>query len=500
MDNIFSKLFTLKKPNRGSNELKPEPVVAKKSDFTVPPPGRKSIRDINTSNFYDTVKGIRFISQNNLIQHIPIIRELALVDRNVGIAVHDLVLLTNTGFTIDFDPGVSPDQRDKMRKEINSASKTWVEGGSGLHTLINRLTGQIIIAGAISNEWVPKKDLSGIDFVTLVNPEDILFGLNKRTGRYEPYQYPKFVLTGATTDPLHGPIPLNEVTYKYFGFLGDTDSPYGNPILISALRDLGIQEDMLKNIAFIVKQFGLMGFVSLLLQKPSQNKDENETAYRARLTKLLTDSRDNTMAGLADGVAVGFEDDHKYEFQSIAKNASGLGEVFNLNQTLVANGLKYTPQFMGANGGTDTFVSVIFTKILSQLANIQALLAANIEVGLNLHLRLKGFNYDYLKVKFNISTVTDDLKVQQAREIRQRINRNLWDDGVISKDEYADAMGYAKPDMEEARLVRDPVKIAEESKDPGAENDKAKQKKNIDAKKTREKRTPQPIRKDGKAD
>lgn len=458
-----------------------------------PPGGQSAVRETRNS-FYDTKKGMRFVSQTDLIKFVPLVRRLMLVDRNVGQVIHDMVLLTNTGFSINFDPGVSAEQRDKMRTEIKNASQNWVEGGFGLHSIVNKLAAQLLIGGAVSAEWVPNKNLDGVDYTILVNPEDILFGLNKVSGRYEPYQTVYNINSYESPTKTEEQLKqLNQATYRYIGFLGDTDVPYGIPIFITALKDLGVQEDMLTNISFIMKQMGLMGFTELTIEKPNQEKNESNGNYKSRLEKLLTESRKNILEGANEGVLVGFKEDHDYEFHSTTKNMAGLPEIFQLNQQLVANGLKYSPQFMGVGGGTDTAMSIIFTKLLSQLTNIQAVIASMLQFGITLHLRLKGYKFNTLTVSFGPSTITDDLKTQQSREIKQRTNRLLYDDGIISQDQYADEMGYQKPDLEEPRITHDPVAVAEEAR-------KAKERevgKDKSDRTSRDKKNPQPKRKDG---
>lgn len=477
----------ISKPTK--TKLKPTPIS--KAPIMPPPRGQSSVRDTRNT-FFDTQRGMRFVSQTELSVFIPLIRKLTLVERNMGQVLHDMVLLTNSGFKLEFDPGVTPELRDKMRREIDNASKTWLEGGYGLHSIINKVTSQVLIGGAASGEWVASDNLKGVDRVVFVNPEDILFGLNNKTGRYEPYQV-VHDLSQIGRMGNNNLTKLNEVTYKYIGFLGDTDVPYGIPIFLTALKDLDTQEDMIKNIAFLMKQLGIMGFTELLIEKPGQQQNENDTNYAARLRKLLNESKENILAGVTDGVLVGFAEDHKYTFNSTTQNMASVPETFKLNQQLVASGLKYSSQFMSGEGGTDTAMSIIFTKMLAQLTNIQAVVATMMNHGLTLHLRLKGFNFEYLNLKFKASTITDDMKIQQAREIKQRVNRLLHDDGIINQDEYADDMGYAKPDMPEARITHDPLAIAEEAR-KAKEREVGKDKSDRTG---RDKKNPQPKRKDG---
>src|SRR5690606_34835874 len=63
----------------------------------------------------------------------------------------------------------------------------------------------------------------------------------------------------------------------------------------------------------------------------------------------------------------------------------------------------------------------------------------------------KGYKFKYLDVELNKSTITDDLKYQQARGMKQRILRTAYADGIIGQDQHADEMEYKKPDKAEPR-------------------------------------------------
>jgi hypothetical protein len=446
--------------------------------------GRVSNRN---EQLYRSSEGISFISQPELLRLIPLIRKLSIYERNLGQVVHDMVLLTNTGFKLVFSPEVGEKEIDKMKDTLEVDSKNWLEGGIGLHSIVNKLTAQLVIGGAISAEWVPNKNLDGVDYVALVNPEDIHFGLSPKTNRYEAYQR---VLNNF--GPIkHEYVRLNPITYRYYGFLGDTAVPYGIPVLISALKDLETQEDMLKNINFILKQFGALGFAEVLLNKPGQLKDEPVDIYRERLITYQTQAKKRILEGVIDGVLVGYKDDVEYNFNSTTKNITGLPEVFNINQQLLSNGLKYPYQFMGGAGGTDTAMSIFYTNLLSKLVNLQEAVSLTVSEGIALHLRLKGFNFKSVKLRFMPSTIVDSLKTQQAREIKQRVGRILYADGIISQTEYADEMGYAKPDQPEPRVPIDPDGVVAKQK---KKEDRQKDKDSSE-KKGREKGKPQPKRK-----
>jgi len=445
---------------------------------------------------YEYIEGkTRFVKPSFIFEYIPVIRKLAAVNQNVGLVLNDLVQLTNTGHRIVFDKSVPADQVDAMRRHLQNSSKMWMDGVDGINGIINKMISQIYIGGALFNEWVVKDDLTGVKHLAMVNPETARWSFNQRSRRYDLYQLVKN--TYAIDDKVSPQklVKLNPYYTKYFALNGDTQIPYGIPPFLTALEDLATQKSMMKNIDFIVGQVGLMGFLEFLMEKPGMITGENEDQYQARLTTLLAESKKNLKDGVKDGVMVGFKEDHEYKFNSTTKSVGGLTEVFGLNQTLVANGLKQPPAFLGADSsGSETHINIIFTKMLSQLNNVQNLIKSNLEFGFKLELQLAGFKFDYLTLEFLPSTITDDLKIQQSREIKLRNLAVLYDQGIISQETFADEAGYEKADQAEPRVERDPIAIADAAT-AAKEQDAAKVKDDND-RKNRAKAKPQPKRKD----
>lgn len=456
-------------------------------DAKVPPPGRTSQVDM-PSGLISLEENLKFILKDDFVKYIPMIRRSYPFVQNLSLAIQDMVQLTNTGHKVFFDNSLNAETVKKMRDELILAGKEWAIGGAGLDSLVNKFITQLYIGGAISAEWVPKEELNGIDMVAFIDPETIEISVNDR-GKMAFHQQPRFRNSLSIDKTL---ISLNPLTYKYIGIGGDGDNPRGVPPLISALEDLGIQRDMMKNIRYIVKQLGILGFIELIMEKPVQNGKESDPAYELRLEKLLTQAKDNLMHGTSDGILVGYEGDHEYDFHSTTANITGLDSIYNLNQRMVANGLKYSGSFMGVSAGTDTNITIVFTKMLSQLKNIQLQVKAMLEFGYTLHLLLKGYPVKNLTVEFNPSTITDDLKMQQSEEIKIRNARTKYADGIISLEQYADELGYEKPDQKEPRAPIDPDgTIAREKAD------KEREKKKDDSdRRGRDKKAPQPPRKD----
>ena len=83
------------------------------------------------------------------------------------------------------------------------------------------------------------------------------------------------------------------------------------------------------------------------------------------------------------------------------------------------------------------------------------------------------------------------MKVQQGKEVKQRVLRMLWIDGIISPEQYAEEMGYTKPHRKVKPPSPDNKSSDDAVKKKKREEDKDKSDRNV-----RDKNKPQPKRKD----
>lgn len=481
--NIFG--FEIKRAKKKKQPEKHIPQVTKDNvKSIVPVNGRVSDPPTNDGTVFELMKKLTFIKPSFMFEAIPAIRRLYKINGDVGSVLHDLMQLTNTGHTIEFEQSVDANLQDKMREHLRVVSKNWGAGTAGIDGLINKFVAQLYVSGALSVESIVRPDLTGIKSIALVNPESIRFAL--QGDEYIAYQ---------KVNRLHGVgqdhIKLNPHTYKYFGIFSDEDTPYGIPPFMAALEDISMQKDMKVNIKHILNQMGLLGYLEVKLDKPMQKSNEREHDYLSRLTALLTQTKNNVLKGFKDGVVVGYQEDHEFEFHSTTKNLNGVQQLFNLNENQIANGLKTSANFLGVtDGGSEGFTSIVFTKMLSQLKNIQEILSEYLESVYKLELALAGYDYKSLRVEFKPSTITDDLKIQQALEVKQRVLHNLWVDRIISADIYAEALGYIRP----YKIIEPPLPSAAPSKQK--EREDREKGKDASDRRVREKNKPQPKRKD----
>lgn len=421
--------------------------IAEKKPKSKVPPARSSEGPSQPNYNYSFDNDETLVEPGYQFEIIPLIRKLALGNQSVSQALSNIVNLANTGHKIVFDSSVSLEQANEMREHINKVIPNWHYGVADANGLANKFFSQAMISGAVVCEIIPNNTLTGVRRLFMPLPETIRFKYNKRQLTYKPYQVSKDPLKANRPDGL---IPLNINAFRYYAINGDTELPYANPPYCPAVPPLHDQKTMLENIKWIIQQMGVVGFLELLADKPEQNDGESDEKYAGRLNGYLEQCKNSVVSSMRDGIVVGFKDDHDFEFHSTAKNATGVGELFNMNELLVYSGLKQDPTLAGkGSGGAETFVTVVFTKLLAELKNVQAPVGKIFEHAYELEFRLRGYKFKSLKVVFNPSTVQDDLKFQQAKEIKIRNARQLRMDGVIDQDTYADEIGYDKPAQQE---------------------------------------------------
>ena len=133
--------------------------------------------------------------------------------------------------------------------------------------------------------------------------------------------------------------------------------------------------------------------------------------------------------------------------------------------------------------------------MISQLKNLQSIVGYVLEFLYSLELRLAGYNNKGITITWGTTTVTDDVKIQQARQYKIQNLDLLYKAGIISQWQYAWEMGYDSPDQEEPRVsLEDQAGVG----DP-QEATKKKQRqddKNQSARRSRTKTNPNPARGD----
>ena len=477
-----------KKPDQSP----PEPRRKGSEEETIVP-GRVSVPDDAVGSSVITyLKGVtKFVSPSFRREIIPLLRDLYKVNPDVGIALQDMFKLANTGHQITF-PNNTDEEAEKMRDHLAKRHLEWSRYSAGVNGLVNRMIVQSFVGGAISVEAVPNENLDGLSTILFLKPERIIFK-RENNGVYSPYQINNF-LTGEDQRQY---IRLNPETYFYCGTFNDTDEPYGIPPFMPSLDSIKTQSDMRANMKNIMEIAGMVGFLEALVEKPMIKGNESEKAYSSRLNRYLREMKKSIMGGMKDGVVVGFKDDHEFKLNSTTKDLGNLTGPWNINQQHVANGLGVNGSIIGVNQATgEGATGTMLSKMISQLKNIQMMVSFVLIKIYSLELRLAGFNNKGMTITWRPSTVTDDVKIQQARQYQIQNNNLLYKAGIISQHQYAWDMGYDTPDQAEPRVsLEDQAGV---NKDPvtGTDKDKRQADKSKSDRKGRDKNNPNPRRKD----
>lgn len=453
-------------------------------------PGRVSEPDTQGSGLVLSLRDFTNLVESSFRRDvIPLIRDLYKINPDVSIALQDMFKLANTGHTISF-PKNTPEEATKMREHLMVASKSWTKYTAGIDGLVNKFTVQCLTSGAISIEAVPNNNLNGISTVLFINPEQIYFR-RLNDGVYHPYQKnPNQVLSKKPEF-----IKLNNETYKYIGMYNDTDEPYGVPPFMAALDSLKGQHDMRINFKHIMELVGMVGFLEAKMEKPTINPSESRDAYARRLEHILRKLKMNLREGLKDNIVVGFKDDHEFKLNSTTKEIGNIEKPWAMNQQSVANGLGVNGSLIGVqNNLTEGGTGILLSKMISQLRNIQMLLKYALEFLYTLELRLAGYNNKGVVVTFGTSTISDELKVQQGIEYKIRNLVSLYNQGIISQEEFAWSMGYEKPDQKEPRQMEEPEGVS--SSQDSTKKQKREADKDTSDRKTRDKNKTVPKRAD----
>lgn len=487
--NFFERLFGLNLEAEISfpREDKIELAAEVKTKPVLPPGVPTSQRSSSSSAEYSAYgfSNKRTIQMDFAREVIPVIRKLTWINADVSQALDNVVTLGNTGYELQFDEDMKPEEVKKARAHLELKMEKWSVLLGGRSGIVNRMFRQAMISGAISNEWVPQSDLKGIKKIAFVKAEEIFFKFDSLKQEFNPYQKVKSLL-GNKTSEVDGLIYLDLKTFRYLSLQGDDDNPYGIPPYMSALQDLDLQDKMKSNINFIVTQLGIVGFMQMLLEKPDRTRVENDSEYEVRLQNLLIEAKARISGGIRDGIMVGFKDDVEFEFNTATKSVTGVNEIFQEMELQIASGLKMDASLLGRSySGSEGQITVVLNKQISQLKNIQNLVSENLKFGFTLELLMAGFSFKEIKVVFNPSTLLDDYKLQQGQEVKLRNIQAEYNMGIIGQDKAAERAGYKKADQKKPRLMADSAsaaagkKVREDSKN-SSDRKSRKSKKPID--------------------
>lgn len=410
--------------------------------------GRSSLSEAQQDGQANILSLLNVSTKNKYREYIKAIENLVKFNNDFGLALDNITSLANTPFSIEFDKGVNDEQSKEMIADIHTCAKEWYNYSEGIHSLVGDLLTQIIISGALSSEMIPENNLDGVKKVVLVDPKDIVFKYDTEQDVYKPYQQVRGLLVNNVLNLNE----LNPVTYKYYGIRRINENPIAIPPLMTALESTVIEQDMVCNLKHVTKKLGALGFLKVMVDAPKRKPSQSDKVYQAELMGYLNTVVPQIEKGLASNYLVGFKDSFDVDMQSVTSNVQGAKDLFNLVSEMKMSGLKQDPLMLGRNfNTTETLGRVLLAKLTKKLTTYQGLVAAFLEDLFKMHLLLRGFQFESLKVTFEAAMFGDRLKEEEAREKKIANENSLYNQGVISQQDRAEALGYDEPDEEEPR-------------------------------------------------
>lgn len=429
-------------------------------DTRMLPVGRVSVDNVSFGDLVREFAGeMRSISSHYPLDYIEAIQNISLINPDVAQMVDNIVQLGNTGHKVVIE---SKANQDLAIEEINIINSQLFSRYGGVDGFVNMALAQIARGGAISVEWIVNANLNGLESVVFVPIKDIRFHYDYVTECYLPVQKTSDLSKGN-----NGVIVLNPFTYLYRAIQSVDNSPYAIPPILAALESIIIQRDIVKNLKFISKKMGLLGFVNFLIKAPKQIPGETTDDYINRCQSFLDDQAERLKYNYRDGIAVGFMDSFNVEHHSITGGAQGAKELFEMNEQQVFSGLKADPALHGRSySTTETYASVVYEKMLSMLTNYQRVVKNVLEYGYSLHLKLAGIDVDDLWIEFDPSKSLSAAREEQTYSQKIDNLKKLYDQGIINQSQFASEIGYGSPALSapRANIMGTPSTTEEQTK------------------------------------
>ena len=387
------------------------------------PTGRVSIEPARafTPKTLDTK--FRFLNPRYPREWLEVI-EKAVVVNPILSQTHNLIItLANTGHIVQ----VEGKDAEKAKEELDELAFM-------LNTdhLVNQLIAQMNLSGALSAEIIINEKLDGVSRIALVPCWSIWFDYNPETDTYDPYQW-----VG-----IEDPIQLNTYTYKYMPLLTLDGSPYAIPPFLASLETVDVTEELLSEMKGLARKLGLLGFLDIQFPHIPKAPNETEVEYQNRQKQFLENIAQDIANNMTQGIFMHFEGT-KADFKEISSgNGREVKEIIDLLERWTIEGAKSQPALLGfSTGYTETWATVALHTFISQLHSIQNIIKRFLEYTYKLHIVLKGYDVDNVKITFNdLPDFQPQNKAQAGLFEAQRLVQ-LLQAGIISVEEARKELG-----------------------------------------------------------
>ena len=385
-------------------------------------------------------------TKDSIIEFAGVIEYLCKFNPDFSLALENIVSLASTKFDVVVEEGDTKTSGNTL-SELKQAQNNWYKYSGGVDSMRDDICTQLVINGCASFEMIPNESLDGIKKIALVPPSTIRFKYDSVTDEYVPYQI------GVRGNY----IKLNPETYRYYAHRRMGEVPYATPPFLAALDNVVIEKNMMDNMREIIKNLGVMGFMEVLLTAPQRNLGrqggvaETETEYKFRLQNLLAEAKVEIQKGMSNGYLIGFKGLHEFEMKATTANVEGAASLIQNNNEMKMAGLHQSPFLLGRNySTTETLGKVVLAILSAQVQSFQRLIDKSLADMYMLHLELKGFKNNQITVVSGKPLTNDENKEQLTFSSKIDNYEKLYQQGIISQEQKAQALGYSSAYLEGA--------------------------------------------------
>lgn len=280
---------------------------------------------------------------------LDVVELLSTYNPDFSQAVENLKMLANTGHDLVVD-AASDLQRKNVKEFLEFKARTIQESHGGIDGVIDKLMDQAAVYGAMAGEWILNEDLTEVIDFADINPKKIRFFWIEEEQKWVAHQRVSMIQAKEAEkngqEVRNSCVRLNEITFRYFSFDAAPGSPYGTPPFLAAIQNIGIQRDLVHNMAQIVKKIGLLGIIDLSVQQLQPNPGESQADFEGRASAYLDMYVTAVEEMVKEGGLVHY-DDVEAKTYNIGGNAAGATNIHKQNEELIFSGLKSMPSMQG---------------------------------------------------------------------------------------------------------------------------------------------------------
>lgn len=379
-------------------------------------------------------------------QSLDYIEMIAQYNPDYSQAVENIVTLANSGFNLV----VSGPKRTATRthQQLMEKSLTVMEEHGGFEGLIDKLLHQAAVYGAMCGEWLLNEQLNDVVGFADINPKLIRYFWEDN--HWAPYQKVTFLqlqdaIKSNQVVRAGAYVKLNELTFKYYAFNSAPMSPYGTPAFLAALPGISTQQDMVFNMAQIVKKIGMLGIVDITIERLSMLPGEDTAAFRNRAEGYVQEYA-NAMEDMLTQGGLAHFDDAEVKVTNPIGNAAGATAIFKQNEELVFSGLKSMPSVQGRSySTTETYAGVAYDIIIRNTRKYQDAVRGMMRRGFWLMASLWGENPDEIDLEFLPNKTLQRLEEAKAANLEILNAVMLWVLGIYDQTDVSHTLGHGVP-------------------------------------------------------